>query len=72
MSNRTEELRERARGLIIEALRAAELRQGCTDYGYYAERLLAELEPVIFEYAPPPARIVQALRYGNQAPVATR
>jgi len=66
----TNELRRKARNLIIKQLNAAEMRQHCTDYGYHADILLAQLEPIIFEYAPPPARILQALKYGNQAPVA--
>jgi len=68
MATMTSELKEKARHLIIEQLKAAEMRQGCTDYGYHADVLLGQLEPVIFEYAPPPARILQALKYGNQAP----
>jgi len=35
-----------------------------------ANRLLDELEPVLWAYAPPPARIVQALKHGNQSPGA--
>ena len=48
------------------------MRQGCTDYGYYAELLLRQLEPIIAEYAPVPERIVKALpdtRYGKQTPL---
>jgi len=66
----TDELREKARHLIIEQLRAAEMRQGCTDYGYHADILLRQLEPVIWEYAPVPDRIVQALKYGCQTRAA--
>jgi len=71
MSKRIEELKEQAQHLIVEALRAAEMRQGCTDYGYYAELLLRQLEPIIEEYVPVPERIVKALpdtRYGRQTP----
>jgi len=32
-----------------------------------ADVLLMQLEPMIAQYAPPPARIVEALRYGNQS-----
>ncbi len=30
---------------IVEALRAAEMRQGCTDYHFYAEKLYKDLFP---------------------------
>lgn len=64
--------KEQAQHLIADELRAAETRKAGADCDLYAERLLARLEPVIFEHAPPPARIVQALRYGNQAPGPAR
>lgn len=65
---KTDELKDQARHLIVEQLKAAEMRQGCTDYAYYADVLLRQLEPVIFAYAPPPDRIIQALKWGCQAP----
>lgn len=47
--NKLNVLRGQSLDLIVEALRAAEMRQGCTDYGYYAEILLRQLEPLLFE-----------------------
>ena len=44
-----EQLRQEALGLIVEQLRAAEMRQGCTNYTYHAEILLEQLKPVIFD-----------------------
>ena len=39
--------REKALELIIENLRAAEMRQGCTNYSFYADILLRQLEVLI-------------------------
>lgn len=54
MYKSVEQLKEDALHLITEQLRAAEMRQGCTNYEYYAEILLRQLEPIIFKYAPLP------------------
>ena len=45
-------LKGQATDIIAEGLKAAEMRQSCTDYGYYAEILLKQVEPIIFKYAP--------------------
>ena len=60
-----EQLRQAALDLIIEDLRAAEMRQGCTNYTYYADILLRQLECLIFDYAPLPESIQQALNSGD-------
>jgi len=75
MTTTTSELKETARAMIIGwmvAIIERHERHGLdgTDYRDCADILLDELEPVIFEYAPPPARILQALRHGNQSPAA--
>lgn len=67
MTDRTGELREEARSLIVKQLRAVARSEGAVDYDYCAGILLLALEPVIFQYAPVPDRIVKALKYGNQA-----
>jgi len=77
MDNRTVELRRDARLKIVAwAISIVELdksREADSDvlYGWELEdraaALLAELEPVIAEYAPPPGRILRALKYGNRA-----
>lgn len=41
------ELRGKRLRLLIEALKAAEMRQSCTDYGYYAEILDKQLLTLI-------------------------
>jgi len=70
MENRTEELRERALDLIADTLSEAVAigSEPNWDCRYKAGWLLERLEPVIFQYAPPPAQIVEALRHGNQRP----
>jgi hypothetical protein len=61
------QLKQEATHLIAEQLRAAEMRQGCTNHTYYAEILLKQLEPIIWGYAPLPLNIQQALNSGNGA-----
>lgn len=60
-----EQLKDEAIYLIVEQLRAAEMRQGCTNYTFYAEILLNQLEPIIFSYAPLPESIQWALNSGD-------
>lgn len=60
-----EQLRQEALDLIVEDLKAAEMRQGCTDYSPYADILLRQLECLIFAYAPLPESIQQALNSGD-------
>lgn len=60
-----DELRLEALYLITEQLRATEMRQGCTNYSFYAEILLKQLEPIIHEYAPLPESIQWALNSGD-------
>jgi len=43
------EVRERALHICIESLRAAEMRQGCTNHSYYAEILLRQIVATIKE-----------------------
>lgn len=62
-----EQLKQEATHLITEQLRAAEMRQGCTNYGYHADILLKQLEPIIFAYAPLPVGIQEALNSGDGA-----
>jgi len=59
------QLKEAAIHLIAEQLRAAEMRQGCTNHTYYAEILLRQLEPIIWKYAPLPISIQEALNSGD-------
>lgn len=61
------QLKEEAQHIITEQLRAAEMRQGCTNHSYYAEILLKQLEPIIWRYAPLPESIQQALNSGDGA-----
>jgi hypothetical protein len=63
-------LKGKARDLIEDSLEEAVSIGNQRDYDrrYKAKRLLERLEPVIFAYAPPPDRIVKALKYGNQRP----
>lgn len=63
--------RDKARELIAKQLRTVVASDGPVDYDYCAGILLLALEPVIWEYAPVPQRIADALRYGNQAPPET-
>ena len=58
---------QEATDLIAEQLRAAEMRQGCTNHGYYAEILLKQLEPIIRQYSPLPESIQEALNFGDGA-----
>jgi len=51
------QLKQGATDIIAEQLRAAEMRQGCTNYTYYAEILLRQLEPIIWKYAPLSGRL---------------
>ncbi len=60
-----EQLKEKARTLIIHALQEAEMRQGCTSYGAYADILLKQLEPIVFKYAPLSESIQWALNSGD-------
>lgn len=60
-----EQLRQEALDLITEDLRAAEMRQGCTNHTFYAEIQLRQLECLIFAYAPLPESIQQALNSGD-------
>ena len=62
MYRTVETLKERAQELITEALNEAATRQDRTDNQYYAEKLLAELEPIIWKYAPVPDGIVEILK----------
>lgn len=59
------ELKEEALHIITEAIRAGEMRQGCTNYTYYAEIVLKQLEPIIHAYAPLPESIQWALNLGD-------
>jgi len=59
------QLKQEATDIIAEQLRAAEMRQGCTNYTYYAEILLRQLEPIIWKYAPLPVSIQEALNSGD-------
>jgi len=75
MDNRTDGLKRRARGMIVDwAEKVVEHHETGDVMGWeledFAGELLAILEPVIHEYAPPPSRIVDALRYGNRSPMA--
>lgn len=38
---------EKCLPICVEAIRAAEMRQGCTNHSYYAEILLKQLIPII-------------------------
>ena len=60
MYRTVETLKERAQELISEALNEAATRQDRTDN--QAEKLLAELEPIIWKYAPIPDGIVEILK----------
>ena len=62
-----EQLRQEALALIVEDLRAAEMRQGCTNYTHYADILLRQLECLIFAYAPLPEFVQEALNTGDGA-----
>ena len=55
------ELKADAVSLIVEQLRAAEMRQGCTNYTYHAEILLSQLEEIIFKYASLPKQMSSTL-----------
>jgi len=59
------ELKEESMNLIVNALKEAEMRQGCTDYKPYASTLLRQLEPLIFNYSPLPISIQEALNSGD-------
>ena len=59
------QLKQEATDLIAEQLRAAEMRQGCTNHGYYAAIVLKQLEPIIWQYAPLPESIPEALNSGD-------
>ena len=59
------QLKEDALNIIIEGLRAAEMRQGCTNHSYYAEIMLKQLEPILHAYAPLPESIQWALNSGD-------
>ena len=37
------EKREAVHHLLVESLRAAEMRQGCTNYGYYVDKIITRL-----------------------------
>ncbi len=65
MYKSAKELRQEALDLITEDLKAAEMRQGCTDYSFYADLLLRQLECLIFAYAPLPESIQHALNSGD-------
>lgn len=65
MYKSVEQLKQEAQHLIAEQLRAAEMRQGCTNYEYYAGILLKQLEPIIWKYAPLPISIQEALNLGD-------
>lgn len=58
-------MNEKALHIIIEALRGAEMRQGCTNHTYYAEILLKQIEPLIQADAPLPLSIQEALNSGD-------
>lgn len=49
---RSMELMTKALRIITNALQEAEMRQGCSNHEYYAEILLDQIEPLIYEYAP--------------------
>lgn len=72
MDNRILELKSEARGKVVDWAEAVvALAQSREVYGWELEdraaALLAELEPIVSEYAGPPSRILRALKYGNQA-----
>lgn len=60
-----EQIRTDALHIISEQLRAAEMRQGCTNHSYHAELLLKQIEPMIWAYAPLPRSIQEALNSGD-------
>ncbi len=65
MYKTTQQLKQDALDLIVEQLRAAEMRQGCSNYTFHAETLLKQIEPIIHAYAPLPSSIQEALNSGD-------
>lgn len=57
--------REKVLDIITEQIRAAEMRQGCTNHSYYAEKLLDEIEPLIQADAALPESIQWAMNSGD-------
>ena len=55
---------DNARHLIVESLRAAEMRQGCTNHTYYADKVLKQLEEMGYHIGLPDS-INEALNSGD-------
>lgn len=62
MGKSKDELRKEAQELIESMFQMVANLGFVEDYSRPAASLLAQLEPIIFKYAPPPDRIVAALR----------